>query len=95
MNQLLENVQSNETKIRHNALETILSRLNNDNSKKLFGIDNDVNIRLYSSIISLIKDANPKIVILSLDITQVFFFIVVKCSHSLSSLMLSSLLSLL
>jgi len=78
MNQLLENVQSNETKIRHNALETILSRLNNDNSKKLFGIDNDVNIRLYSSIISLIKDANPKIVILSLDITQVFFIIIIN-----------------
>ena len=72
MNQLLDSIQSNDTKLRHNALETVLFRLksNNDN-KKLFGRDNDMNVRLYSSIISLLKDANPKIVIMSLDITQV------------------------
>jgi len=74
MNQLLDSIQSNDTKLRHNTLETILLRLksNNDKNKKLFGIDNDMNIRLYSSIISLLKDANPKIVIISLEITQVF-----------------------
>ena len=74
MNQLLDSIQSNDTKLRHNTLETILLRLksNNDKNKKLFGVDNDMNIRLYSSIISLLKDANPKIVIISLEITQVF-----------------------
>lgn len=67
MNQIIENIQSSDTKLRHNALETILLRLKGNENKL---VDNDTNIRLYSSIISLIKDANPKIVMTSLEITQ-------------------------
>ena len=70
MNQIIENIQSSNTKLRHNALETILLRLKSNNEKNNKLLDNDTNIRLYSSIISLIKDANPKIVTTSLEITQ-------------------------
>lgn len=73
MEGLITNLQSSDIKVRAAALEAVLSKLRaSSTSARPFGSDckQDVLIRFMSNCVSILKDANPKLIMSALDCTQ-------------------------
>ncbi len=63
----MSKLESTDTKVRLAALEQLLGRIK---SRPLTEFRNDALVRVLSAVINTLKDANPKVILLSLDCVQ-------------------------
>jgi hypothetical protein len=70
METIIVQLQSTDIKTKLSAIDCLCDKLNK--GKGLTDLSNDTRVRLYSACVSLLKDANPKIVNSGFDIVQIF-----------------------
>ena len=71
MEKIILHLQSNEVLVKAKTLEELLEKLNRKVS--LNSLQGDTKLRLISTTVMLLKDANPKIVLTAMECVKIYF----------------------